>query len=123
SFCLLCGGHWWQPKLRTTYTHSGGNQDRFTVSVRTFGSHFGTERIGHPCCEHRLCFTRLRRTFAVFGNEVVNGGRKLTPFRRLKIDPLGVHSSVVDPGTRPRSRSLMRYESPLSATSGTQSCS
>src|SRR6185312_7801234 len=45
----------------------------------------------------------------------VNGGRKLTPFRRLKIDPLGVHSSVVDPGTRPRSRSLMRYESPLSA--------
>jgi hypothetical protein len=38
----------------------------------------------------------------------VNGGRKLTPFRRLKIDPLGVHSSVVDPGTRPRSRSLMR---------------
>jgi hypothetical protein len=40
--------------------------------------------------------------------DVVNGGRKLTPFRRLKIDPLGVHSSVDDPGTRPRSRSLMR---------------
>ena len=39
---------------------------------------------------------------------VVNGGRNLTPFRRLKIDPLGVHSSVVEPGTRPRSRSLMR---------------
>jgi putative transposase len=38
----------------------------------------------------------------------VNGGRKLTPFRRLKVDPLGVHSSVDDPGTRPRSRSLMR---------------
>jgi len=50
----------------------------------------------------------------VVGN-MFNGGRKLTPFRRLKIDPLGVHSSVVDPGTRPRSRSLMRYESPLSA--------
>ena len=43
-----------------------------------------------------------------FADGVVNGGRKLTPFRRLKIDPLGVHSSVVDPGTRPRSRSLMR---------------
>ena len=42
------------------------------------------------------------------GSACVNGGRKLTPFRRLKIDPLGVHSSVDDPGTRPRSRSLMR---------------
>lgn len=38
----------------------------------------------------------------------VNGGRKSTPFRRLKVDPLGVHSSGVDPGTLPRSRSLMR---------------
>ena len=39
----------------------------------------------------------------------VNGGRKLTPFRHSKIDPLGGHgSSVVDAGTRPRSRSLSR---------------
>ena len=44
----------------------------------------------------------------VSAETTVNGGRKLTPFRRLKIDPLGVHSSVVDPGTGPRSRSLMR---------------
>ena len=43
----------------------------------------------------------------------VNGGRKLTPLRRLKIDPLvwsfGLQSSVVvAAGTRPRSRSLSR---------------
>ena len=39
----------------------------------------------------------------------VNAGRKLTPFRRLKIDPPGIQFSlVVDPGTRPRSRSLSR---------------
>lgn len=39
----------------------------------------------------------------------VNAGRILTPFRRLKIDPLGGHgSSVDDAGTRPRSRSLSR---------------
>ena len=39
----------------------------------------------------------------------VNAGRKLTPFRRSKIDPLGGHgSSVVLPGTRPRSRFLSR---------------
>lgn len=44
---------------------------------------------------------------------LVNGTRKLTPWRHLKIDPLGpwwcVHSSVVPAaGTRPRSRSLSR---------------
>jgi hypothetical protein len=49
-----------------------------------------------------------RREAPAVGFSRVNGGRKLTPLRRLKIDPLGVHSSVVDPGTRPRSRSLMR---------------
>ena len=43
----------------------------------------------------------------------VNGARILTPWRRLKIDPLhgrvGRHSSVAAAaGTRPRSRSLSR---------------
>ena len=40
---------------------------------------------------------------------VVNGGRILTPWRHLKIDPLHGHSSVaVAAGTRPRSRFLSR---------------
>ena len=39
----------------------------------------------------------------------VNDGRKRTPWRRLKSDPLDGHcSSVVAAGTRPRSRSLSR---------------
>ena len=41
----------------------------------------------------------------------VNAARILTPWRRSKIDPLhvvGLHSSVVAAGTRPRSRSLSR---------------
>jgi transcriptional regulator with XRE-family HTH domain len=39
----------------------------------------------------------------------VNDGRKLTPWRRVKTDPLGDHcSSVVAAGTRPKSRSLSR---------------
>jgi hypothetical protein len=39
----------------------------------------------------------------------VNDGRKLTPWRRMKTDPLDGHcSSVAAVGTRPRSRSLSR---------------
>jgi NADPH:quinone reductase-like Zn-dependent oxidoreductase len=39
----------------------------------------------------------------------VNDGRNLTPWRRVKTDPLDGHgSSVVAAGTRPRSRSLSR---------------
>src|SRR6185312_1243083 len=79
----------------------------------------GITRLGLPpaspsCCDRigRGGLTPPLEYTAPHG--ALNGGRKLTPFR-LKIDPLGVHSSVVDPGTRPRSRSLMRYESPLSA--------
>ena len=36
----------------------------------------------------------------------VNAGRKLIPFRRSKLTPHGQVSSLVDPGTRPRSRSF-----------------
>ena len=46
---------------------------------------------------------------AVTSPNAVNGKRKLTSWRQLKIDQLRVHgSSVVAAGTRPRSRSLSR---------------
>jgi len=42
SFCLLCGGHWWEGKLHTTYTHSGRSKQNSHSKWHRIDTHSGS---------------------------------------------------------------------------------